>query len=90
MYRETCCSALLLKPMTLFEKETPTQVFSCEYYEIFGNNSFYRTRLVDASENCFSPQLTPQYSYLYRNGRIHCQYFRNERFIEKIQILQSS
>ena len=24
-------------------KETPTQVFSCEYYEIFKSNFFYRT-----------------------------------------------
>ena len=29
-----------LRPATLFKKETLTQVFSCEFYEIFKNNFF--------------------------------------------------
>ena len=32
-------------------KETPTQVFSCEYCEIFKKSFFHRTPLVVASEN---------------------------------------
>ena len=32
------------------KKETPTQVFSCEYCEILKNNFFYRTTPVAASE----------------------------------------
>ena len=31
-------------------KKTPTQVFSCEYSEIFKNSYFYRRPLVLASE----------------------------------------
>ena len=31
------------------KKDTPTQVFSYEYYEIFKNSFFYRTSLVVAS-----------------------------------------
>ena len=31
--------------------ETPTQVFSCEYFEIFKNSFLYRTPLVADSEN---------------------------------------
>ena len=34
---------------SLFLKETPTQVFSCEYCEFFKNNFFYRTPMVAAS-----------------------------------------
>ena len=33
-----------------YEKETPTQVLSCEYYEVFKNSFFYRTPRVCASE----------------------------------------
>ena len=32
-----------------YEKETPTQMFSCEYCESFKNSFFYRTLLVAAS-----------------------------------------
>ena len=34
---------------TTLAKETPTQVFSCEYREIFKNSFFYRTIPVAAS-----------------------------------------
>ena len=37
-----------LRPATL-PKKIPTQVFSCEYYEIFKNSFFYRTPLWAAS-----------------------------------------
>ena len=33
----------------IYLKETPTQVFSCEYREIFRNSFFYRTPPVAAS-----------------------------------------
>ena len=33
-------------------KETPTQVFSCEFWEIFKNTFFYRTPSVAASKGC--------------------------------------
>ena len=36
---------------SLFKKETLTQVFFCEFCEIFKNIYFYRTPLVAASEN---------------------------------------
>ena len=39
----------------LYLKETPTQVFSCEYCEIFKNSFFYRTPLVAASEPSSGP-----------------------------------
>ena len=35
----------------LYYKETPTQAFSCEYFEIFKNTFLYRTLLVAASVN---------------------------------------
>ena len=35
-----------LRPATLLKK-TLTQIFSCEFYEIFRNNLFYRTHLGD-------------------------------------------
>ena len=35
--------------LQLYQKETPTQVFSCEYCEILKNSFFYRTPLVAAS-----------------------------------------
>ena len=34
-----------------FKKETPTQVFSCEYHKMFEKSLFYETLLVAASEN---------------------------------------
>ena len=34
-----------------FKKETPTQVFSCEYHKMFEKSLFYGTLLVAASEN---------------------------------------
>ena len=33
------------------KKETPTQVFSCEYHKMFEKSFFYGTALVAASEN---------------------------------------
>ena len=33
----------------LYQKETPAQVFSCEYCEIFKNRFFYTTPLMAAS-----------------------------------------
>ena len=33
------------------EKETPTQVLSCEYHKMFENSFFYGTPPVAASEN---------------------------------------
>ena len=35
--------------LQLIKKETPAQVFSCEFYEISENTFFYRTPLVAAS-----------------------------------------
>ena len=35
------------------EKETPTQVFSCEFSETFKNTFFYRTPLLAASDASF-------------------------------------
>ena len=37
--------------LQLFQKETATQMFSCEIYEIFKNIYFCRTYPVAASEN---------------------------------------
>ena len=41
---------LQARGLHLIEKETLSQVFSCEFCEIFKNPFFYRTRLVAASE----------------------------------------
>ena len=35
--------------LQFFQKETPTQVFSCEYCEIFKDSFFNRTPLIAAS-----------------------------------------
>ena len=35
---------------SFYEKETPTQVLSCEYRKISKNSFFYRTPLMPASE----------------------------------------
>ena len=37
--------------MQLYKKETPTKVFSCEYWEIFRDRFFYRTPPMAASDN---------------------------------------
>ena len=39
--RNTRKNLKVWKPATLF-KETPSQVFSCEYFEMLKNNFFYR------------------------------------------------
>ena len=39
-----------LKACNFIKKETLTQVFSCEFCEIFKNNFFYRAPLVAASD----------------------------------------
>ena len=44
-------SLFLIKRLQLYEKETPTQVFSCEITEIFKNTFFYGTPQVAASDN---------------------------------------
>ena len=38
-------------PATLFKKQTPAQVFSCEYHKMYENGFLYRTPLLVASEN---------------------------------------
>ena len=40
-----------LKACNFIKEETTTQAFSCEYYNIFENNFFYRTLPVAASNN---------------------------------------
>ena len=40
--------------MQLYQKETPTRVFSCEYSKSFSNNFFYRATTVAAFDLCFS------------------------------------
>ena len=40
---------LLASSLQLYYKETPTQMFSCEFCEIFKNTFFQRTPLVAAS-----------------------------------------
>ena len=50
-----------LKPATLFKKETPTQVFSCKYYEIFKNSFFYRTHPVAASASTVPLSISDKY-----------------------------
>ena len=49
--------------LELYYKETPAQVFPCEYYEIFKNNFFYRTPPVAASVH----RMLLRMFYLYRN-----------------------
>ena len=47
--KHLCWSFFLIKLQAFRpEKETPTQVFSCEYCEIFKNTFFYRTPPVAA------------------------------------------
>ena len=51
--KHLCWSLFLIKLLyccNFIKKETPIQVFSCEYCEIFGSSFFYRTPPVDASD----------------------------------------
>ena len=41
-----------VKGLQLFYKDTPTQVFSCEYYEMLKNSFFYVIPPVAASDYC--------------------------------------
>ena len=45
VFKTTVLESLFNKvaDLQLYQKHTPTQVFSCEYREIFQNNFFYRT-----------------------------------------------
>ena len=38
-----CVGVPFLKKLNFINEETPTQVFSCEFWEIFMNSFFYRT-----------------------------------------------
>ena len=42
-----------LEGLQLYYQETPTQVFSCEYYEIF-NNTYFGEHLRTAPSRCCS------------------------------------
>ena len=51
-----------MKVCNFIKKVTPTQVFSCQYYEIFKNSFFYWTLPVAATEtgdkeNCYERPL---------------------------------
>ena len=47
--KHLCWSLFLIKFLTNFIKDTPTQMFSCEILEKFQEHLFYRTPLVAAS-----------------------------------------
>ena len=50
-----------------FKKETPTQVFSCEYCKIFQNSFFYRALLV-AGSNYFFAMVFVKFDRDLKNG----------------------
>ena len=54
------------------EKETPTQVFSCEYCEMFNNSFFYKTLPVFASSLRLR---VAKYIKFYNGGRITDRYY---------------
>ena len=59
-----------LKICNFLKKTLPTQVFSCEYCEIFKTCFFYRTPLVAASELEGGPKLiTDNYFCVHKNRR---------------------
>ena len=49
------CWSLLIKSQAFTKKESPTQIFSAKYCEIFQNRLFYRTPLVTASDKDKQP-----------------------------------
>ena len=49
--KRLCWSTSLIK--SLYEKQTPTKMFSSEYCEIFKNNLFNGTSPVAGSEPCY-------------------------------------
>ena len=53
------------------KKETPRQVFSCEFYEILWNTFFYRTPLVSASENIKKEKLKRYHKFLFLIFNFH-------------------
>ena len=95
MYRSSCwkvfCKKEVLKNFTkltgkhlcwsLFKKEALTQVFSCEFCEVFKNTFFYRAPPVAASEcneeileSCFEMQEDLE-NVLENNFKIHQKIF---------------
>ena len=50
--KHLCWSLFLNKVAGLLKKETPAQLFSCEFGLIFKNNFFYRTPPVAATDSC--------------------------------------
>ena len=62
-----------LRPATLLKKETLTNVFSCEFYEIFKTTYFYRTSLVAAaglSDSTNVPTTANQFTRFYMKGKL--------------------
>ena len=55
--QENICVGVLflIKSQAFTKKETPTQIFSAKYCEIFQNRLFYRTPLVTASDKDKQP-----------------------------------
>ena len=61
------CFLIKLQACNLIQKVPPTQLFSCEFCEIFKNVFFYRTPLVAASATANQP-IWNQYSlHLHKN-----------------------
>ena len=53
--KHLCWSLFLIKSQAFTKRETPTQIFSAKYCEIFQNRLFYRTPLVTASDKDKQP-----------------------------------
>ena len=80
--KHLCWDLFSMKACNFIQKETPTQVFSCEYCEILKNNFFYMTPPVAAFEsnqpnnsrkNCFNPVGIYLLKVNNRNIRTSCE-----------------
>ena len=66
------CSVKNAEACNCIKKETPAQVFSCEFYDIFKNTFFYRATQVAASDRCSIKRFT---AWFYWNKKL-----RHRRF----------
>ena len=56
-----------LRPATLIKKDTPAQMFSCEYYEVF-KNTFFTEHLWTTASKFFGNQR--RFSFLYSRSMV--------------------
>ena len=87
--KHLCWSLFLIKKETLL-KETPTQVFSCEYGEIFKISFFFRTPLVTASQQPAFCMILPHFAQYFRISLLYEKSWSFAAFVEFKAALRGS